>query len=848
MVCFVQLRNHLNVQRGHLLKAQQKSLLVRHQHKDAIIQNIAELQAVARHQPRQPATASDPEVTSERCETPRTNDQNGKSVAAVAEVDENLSSTLLRAETHKAGGTRSSQVSDIHKPKILKPNASMHRSFNSSGYSAENFGRRISPDVPLSVGQHATNSIEREHQQSSLLPPVPAVVKNISQVDACKVDYNSSASHLYVSSPMTVNDYSESSQPFNPLGTESGLPLVYMPPLTVAVTNTHVTLLNSQSRSPHYFDRLDVLSPSDSTAGSHSDVGTNGVSEELSHSKSLSLKKANCTFASKSLIANTYLSRRPPVFSPVLVGAQSDAVEGQSAVMNVDNSSTQSHQSAAAYTTKCAASPTARPSDSKQYSVAESSMSVVASPSVPPRLTENRGQYLSHSSLPELCEAFSSSVKPQTSQTVVAADTSSNAAISSSADSSEDVYAASPLTDVVALSNSSPAVVTCLSAFVPFHTSSTTSVSSATLLSPVYSPEVPIKGTHSPALPSSDLPAALSVGMSSEHILSGITYSGNVTAHVMPRVSALSSGVTSSFLDRFSSSQTPSHSYTNTVLPTQLTTVSASSEVSSISQPSSNKSLDLLSRLTVPHVCCTMPCTLTISTHIPVSSSGEDTMASLHTTLSEVVDDTVIAVSSSSDVMQSCSTTTAVDISNFLSLSPSHVVPSSDASSELIDTTGDEVSDHCVPPDIQSLLGAPLLCTSSPRMTRRRLSSDGAHASRTFSPSHSAVPKDTGDLSKQTNIVENKTAEEHAADVQVSAADSVTASSSEVESDASSDFVPLEGEPDPVPVVQTLVMKLKRKDGSKTLQRVSFNPLALLLDASLEGDMELVRSTAKKVS
>lgn len=40
---------------------------------------------------------------------------------------------------------------------------------------------------------------------------------------------------------------------------------------------------------------------------------------------------------------------------------------------------------------------------------------------------------------------------------------------------------------------------------------------------------------------------------------------------------------------------------------------------------------------------------------------------------------------------------------------------------------------------------------------------------------------------------------------------------------------------------------LKTKGSAKNPRRVSFDPLALLLDASLEGELELVRKTAKEV-
>lgn len=40
---------------------------------------------------------------------------------------------------------------------------------------------------------------------------------------------------------------------------------------------------------------------------------------------------------------------------------------------------------------------------------------------------------------------------------------------------------------------------------------------------------------------------------------------------------------------------------------------------------------------------------------------------------------------------------------------------------------------------------------------------------------------------------------------------------------------------------------MKSKNSSRVPRRVSFDPLALLLDASLEGELELVRRTATEV-
>jgi hypothetical protein len=60
--------------------------------------------------------------------------------------------------------------------------------------------------------------------------------------------------------------------------------------------------------------------------------------------------------------------------------------------------------------------------------------------------------------------------------------------------------------------------------------------------------------------------------------------------------------------------------------------------------------------------------------------------------------------------------------------------------------------------------------------------------------------------------------------------------------------MPLEGEPEPATNMSSLHILSKKMDGSKCGRHVSFSPLALLLDASLEGDMELVKATAKIVS
>ena len=845
----VQLRNRLNVQRGQLLKAHQTSLLVRRQHKDAVIQNGAELEAVTRHQPQQPAVTPHPAFASERHETQVTDVQNKHSVAHDAEVDENLSSVPPSAETHNPTDACSSQASNTRDSVVLKRNAFVRRSLDSSANNAESSGRRVTADVSRqSLRQQTASSIKR---QSSLSLLRPSAVKSGSQVDACKLDYSSSSSH--VPSPLTLNNCGGNSWPATCSGTASGLgrPLAYMPPLTVSVTSPHAPVLNSQPRSSQYFDGLEVSPASDSDALS----GHGRSSEEMSGNNAVPLKNPNCMFASKCVIANTYLSRRPPVYSPVHLGTQSDAVDGQSTDDNhVDNSSAQLNHSATTHTAACHLSPPAMLSSVKQPSAAELSVTTAASPLVPPRSSSNTiGRQLSRSSLPDLHKASLLSSNRQILQTAVPADVTNGMRRSSSADSSDNVCAASLLTHAVTTLSSLPAVFTCMSSFVPFHTWPVSRVSLASLSSSLCSPVVPVNADHSPALPSSDLSAAFSSDSTSERPQSEITDSDNTTAHVMSQVSASVSDVAVSFPDSLSSSRAVSRSSTGALLSTHLITVSASSEITSISQTvasekqPSNISAEILS---VPLVCNTMPCTLTISTHAPVSSPNIDNTALLHTSSSAVVSNTSVIAGSS--LSEPCTATTAVDIPDSSSHSLSHVVPSSKVSCEHTNAPGDHHSPRYIP----NSPGAQLLYTSSPRMTRRRMSSDGAHASRLSPPSHAAVQKNASESLAQTNItaVLDKTAEEPASEAEKSAADAAAdaTESSEVEEgassdDASSDVVPLEGEPDPVPVVQTLVRKRKQKDGSKTLQRVSFSPLALLLDAALEGDLELVMNTAKKV-
>lgn len=832
-VCFIQLRNRLNVQHGHMLQAQQRSLLARHQHKDAVIQNIADLQQ----------TVTSPVCTSEQSEMQRAGVDNSRSAANADEANENLLSVSPEAETPSTDDAGSSQAPVVHEPFILKPKAYVQRSFRGSGYSAKSLGSKISSDVPgysnSSLGRQSSISSERWCQLSSTSPLDPLVAKSSSEVDSD----NSSTTNSHVSSPLTVHvNNSAGDEPGKSSGTESGLPIVHMPPLTVSVTGTNVPAPNSQLRSPTYFGGLDVLSTSDSNAVSAFDVGTSDSSEETFSGNSLPLKKPSCVFASKSVIANTYLSRRPPVFCPVHVGTRSDSVDGRStASSQADGSSTQTNHLALVHTADSAISinPPMTSSLTKQHqpSVGELSVTAASSPLLPPCFSSNKGQSLSYSSSAELYQAYSSSTKPLVSQTVVSEDISRTTGTPSSANSSESLYAL--LTNAVVSSNSLPAAVTQSSVFVPFPTSSSAAVSSASLVSPVCAPEVLFKSTYSPALVSSDL----SVGRASERPFTEVMYSSSATAHTVPQALASLREVSASFPDRLSSSAAAGSPYTTAVSSMDLVSVSASLENSDVSQPvgSNTWPLDKSVKNLPSSGCYTMPCTLTISTHIPVSSPSIDVVAtSSHTTLSDAVNNAIYAGSSSSNLIQSCSATTAIDITNSIRLSPSHEVPSS---------TADERSDRCLPTDIHNVPGAPpRLGASSPRMTRRRLSADGVHANRVSTSPQAAVQMNSTDSLEQTNVtaVVDEAAEECTSDAWKS---SVDTGSSEVETDdASSDIVPLEGEPDPLPIVHTLTTKQKQKDGLKTLQRVSFSPLALLLDASLEGDLELVVNTAKKVS
>ena len=89
-----------------MLKAQQRALLVRHQHKDAIIQNIDDLQQ----------SVTSPVFT---CERPLTaNVQNSTPEADVVAVNASQSSISPGAEIHNTGDTNSSQAADAHEPLV----------------------------------------------------------------------------------------------------------------------------------------------------------------------------------------------------------------------------------------------------------------------------------------------------------------------------------------------------------------------------------------------------------------------------------------------------------------------------------------------------------------------------------------------------------------------------------------------------------------------------------------------------------------------------------------------------------------------------------------------------------
>ena len=1117
--CSVQLRNRLNMQHGHMLEARHSSLRVRHRHKDDVVCNIADL--------RQSAESS-AVFTGERRETPSTNSRQSE-----APVNTNLGLETPSADS--SGSSTQALEANLHKPLILQPKACVRRSYS----SAASFGRKtmsdgyadgsvdvpshqqstISPRDPPAAKKSSTRSPRdppavkmmsnhyselRSHQQStamSLGDPLavtnsttmsqcdPPAAKNSSQdVD---FDVRSAASHSYVSAPLRMTE-SSGHRSVKSSGTESSLPLVYVPPLTVSAC--------PRVKSTDCFMRPAVSSPSESAVvssvgtpvsggetkawlsqtivaqnggdrpasteswpgdGKATHAGQSGMAATRGNgsntaldkllkkddvagtgrlsfsSDSLLTKKPNFVFASKSVIANTYLSRQPaPVFS---------SMAGKSvAGCRSDNSTiTRPCRSAAARSTNCADIPTTTSSTySERPSASASSVTAASSEAVSCRSSGNSPHSLScHGASP-------STVEPPASRTTVSSLLSSDDAGSSgTSGSGEGLLSHSLWTGTVASSDRLPAAVTgSLAAFVPFHTSPSAGVSS---LSTERVPRVtnrpssdlfvdgdsenstnmsrrdpPPVTTNSPALPSSDL----FVDGTSERLLSGITYSGCVMAHALPDVSALSSDVPAGSADRSSPAAAGLPSSTST------TDVSEISGVGPQTRPRGKLSRNLLAS--------TMPCMLTISTHVPVSSVSADTLATSSQTtastvvnnsalilvssssdlttveehsladISTVVDETVssagtatmvtssqtapstvvnnnalIVVSPSSDLVRFCSSTPAVDIPD---ASPADVVP-------WVDATVDEVRDL----GVQTVPGAasPLLCTSSPRMTRRRLSADGARTSRAFTPLHAAVEEfasaDTETVSDETveehsladiatveerrslpgittveepfladitkseehslpdittvkehsvadittveqhsltditrveehsfagittfeehsleditmveehsladittadehslahitmveehslvditeseehfsadittvkehsfadiTRVENKTVEEQASDgLKFVTAEFVGIGSSSVEAeiisdDASSDIVPLEGEPDPLPVLPTLSSKRRQKDGSKSLKQVSFSALALLLDASLEGDLELLKNTAKKV-
>ena len=831
-VCFIQLQNRLNVQRGQLLKAQQNSLQVRHRHKDSVIENIAQLQSRDHHQAQRSAFAS------QRPKTARPVLENDRSIPRVREVDQKLVSVTLRPETHSAVDTNSSTATTVHQPPSLQPPVSVCRSVSSSSYGAEHFSHRMTADASVHSASPRTadavsDSTETQNHQSSSLPLKPDVVKSSCPGNTYKMNYNSSVSQL-----STENDVIRNNRPVNSQATESALPLVYMPPLTIAVTKTSNAVLSSPAGSPRYFARLDVLPLFEASVIDLCDVSTNGSSEETGSSSSVPLTKPNCAFASKSVIASTYLSRRPPVFSPISVetGFYSDdelSLPSSHVGRNGANYLT------TADTAQCAVSPPTKLSDGKRSSFAKSSVPAVVSPEVPPRLSGNRdGQSVSHSSSSKLHGVLNNNRK--VSHTALSSDVCDNAEIFASASSTENVCDGSSRTDA----NSLLVVATGPSTYVPFTTSSATDTS--LVFSSVRSSKVPSNGNDSSALLSSKLPAPLSVNVASERLLPGTVSS---TARPLPQVSASLLDVVERFPDRLSSSMVSP--YSDTDMSTALADDITSSEITKFLQPGrlGRQPCAIPPTSTVPSVCYAMPCTLTISTHIPVSSPSIDTLtSSLNTTSSSVISDTVaVTVSSSWDPS---STTTAVDIMSTVVPSSSRLLQSSESSVELIETVRGEVYDHCLPLGVQDAPNARQFYTSSPPMTSRELTSDGTYVSHIFSaPSHAAsdsleriaIATVVDKTPEECNLNKQESIDDTAADFKEVEADALS-------DDASSDIVPLEGEPDPLPVVHTRVSKQKPYNGSKTLQRVSFSPLALLLDASLEGDLELVMSTAKKVS
>jgi len=766
MFCvFAQLRKHLNDQRGELLKAQQRSLKVRQQQKDAVVGRTAELDEL-----KQSAAVS--LRASERSETSRANTSNsGPETQGM-----NIASVARKPEIHNTGDNSLSQATAVHRPVILKPTASMRKHISSSGSKDENFGRRTTPDLPVHVdcpvslhtASAANSRSEKPHRDVCSLPLRPDVVKSSSHKDKLTVDDKPS---------LLSDDLSEGIHRACSSVTQSSLPFVSTHPLSVTVTNTSVTNL------PHYFERLDVSQLAANGANHVHDDHSSESSEGSAIGYPVPTTKPKCVFASKSMIASTYLNRRAPVFSPpVHVGTPSVSASGHSLPIScVDSNQTQS----TADTIRCAAANSvSHPSRSQQSSVDELLVNSVSSPVVPPRLSYNKDGQI-HSSSPKLAE--SSTTEPHISETALTADRPCNGAEpSSSSNSIENSCPRSLMTVYVLSSNSLPTVATCRPLAVPLNTAF-----SADMLSV------------------SQLPHVLSYGLQSAAV---------------------------------------SHSCAHVVLSSDVTTVAALPGIISVSQANESANQPLTNSippsLTVPRYA--VPCMLTISTHIPVSSPSIDTVvSSLQTTLPDVINNSIAAVGSSCDLTRICVTSSAIDISSSSLLSQSNEVALTQVSGEIVESSGDDE----VPLAVEDLPDAPQMSTGSPRMTRRRRSSEGAHVG--HGSSAAVLQKDVIDSLEQT-AERNETAEEQMRYDQESSG-SVAAELSELEADvlsdddASSDIVPLEGEPEPVPVTQALFTKQKRNDGSKTLQRVSFSPLALLLDASLEGDLELVMNTAKQV-
>ena len=77
-----------------------------------------------------------------------------------------------------------------------------------------------------------------------------------------------------------------------------------------------------------------------------------------------------------------------------------------------------------------------------------------------------------------------------------------------------------------------------------------------------------------------------------------------------------------------------------------------------------------------------------------------------------------------------------------------------------------------------------------------------------------------------------------------------TAPSTTATSTAAAAATPAENKVKPIMKRQTTIMseKQKKRSGSSVSRRVSFDPLALLLDASLEGELELVKKVAADVA